>query len=155
MNALPSVQIGTYSNASLMRDALKSNPDIQVGNWAWQILLEIIPRDSKRLLQPEALSVRDLGFSQGGLREKIYNIATLESLSRSPLELGPLLRLAYLDQPEGECLIIGALPFEIDDRGEFLFRLFRQGNVLWLDTYKVTKKKIWLPDELFVFARYV
>jgi len=47
------------------------------------------------------LTVRDLGFPRGTTIAEIYVSAKALGLSLCPIELGPHLRLQYLDQPEG------------------------------------------------------
>ena len=47
------------------------------------------------------LTVRDLGFPQGATINEIYARALALGLALCPIELGPHLRLQYLDQPEG------------------------------------------------------
>src|SRR5262249_27729122 len=47
------------------------------------------------------LTIRDLGFARGATIAEIYARAAALGLGLCPLELGPHLRLQYLDQPEG------------------------------------------------------
>src|SRR5262245_53661896 len=46
-------------------------------------------------------SVGDLGFTNGATIDEIHRRSALLGLSLCPLELGPHLRLQFLDQPEG------------------------------------------------------
>src|SRR5688500_3781968 len=47
------------------------------------------------------LTIRDLGFPHGATTAESYARATALGLALCPIELGPHLRLQYLDQPEG------------------------------------------------------
>ncbi|RKQ15891.1 hypothetical protein D8M05_09030 [Oceanobacillus bengalensis] len=47
------------------------------------------------------LKVRDLGFSEGATIPQLFSKANQVGLKLCPLELGPYLRLEYMDQPEG------------------------------------------------------
>src|SRR5579875_2720145 len=57
--------------------------------------------DTKYILQTVELTVADLGFRNGATIEQIFKRANELGLQLCPLELGPYLRLVYLDQPEG------------------------------------------------------
>ena len=48
------------------------------------------------------ITVRDLGFFKGATIRQIFKTAQLLGLSLCPVELGPHLRLSYLDQSEGD-----------------------------------------------------
>ena len=47
------------------------------------------------------LTVSDLGFPDGATTAQDFKKASQLGLELCPLELGPYLRLEYLDQPEG------------------------------------------------------
>ena len=53
-------------------------------------------------LKTVELTVRDLGLPKGDTLTKIFERANHLGLELCPLELGPYLRLEYLDQPEGK-----------------------------------------------------
>ena len=55
---------------------------------------------TKYSLNTVELTVRKLGFSDGGTLPQIYKRASELGLEFCPLELGPHLRIQYLDQPE-------------------------------------------------------
>jgi len=57
--------------------------------------------NTKYILQTAELTVGDLGFPDGATIVEIFKKAIELGLELCPLELGPYLRLAYLDQPEG------------------------------------------------------
>lgn len=56
---------------------------------------------TKYSLQTVELTVEDLGFLEGANTTQIYKRARELGLELCPLELGPYLRLEYLDQLEG------------------------------------------------------
>ena len=54
-----------------------------------------------------SVSVADLGFKDEAYRRDIHARALSLGLELCPAEVGPQLRLQYVDQPSGECLTIG------------------------------------------------
>jgi hypothetical protein len=52
-------------------------------------------------LKTVELTLRDLGHSEGATAAQIFERANELGLELCPLELGPHLRLQYLDQPQG------------------------------------------------------
>lgn len=104
--------------------------------------------DTKYILQTVELTVGDLGFPDGAPMGAIYGRANELGLELCPLELGPHLRLVFLDQPEGA---LGnpvtkhqAPPGSITIASEILtedrdfpkgFYLRRINGVLWLRGY--------------------
>lgn len=91
------------------------------------------------------LTVRDLGFSNGARATAICARAAALGLALCPLELGPHLRLQYLDQPEGYwgqpmfhhqapsgSITIASEPLTQDDDFPNGFYLRRIKGELWL-----------------------
>jgi hypothetical protein len=110
------------------------------------------------------LTVRDLGFPQGATIADIYARAGARGLGVCPLELGPHLRLQYLDQPEGYwgqpdrqhqapsgSITIASEQLSADDDFPKGFYLRRIKGVLWLRGYRSGPEHIWEPDDHFIF----
>src|SRR5262245_27680455 len=57
--------------------------------------------DACQALITVELTVRHLGFTHGARTLELYGKAVALGLCLAPIELGPHLRLQYLDQPEG------------------------------------------------------
>lgn len=122
--------------------------------------------DTKCNLQTVELTVRDLGFPDGSTMGEIFTKAKELGLKLCPLELGPYLRLAYLDQPEGSLgnhLRRHQAPFgSITIASEILtedhdfpkgFYLRRIDGVLWLRGYRADNLHVWNPDDHFIFCQ--
>jgi len=117
-------------------------------------------------LETVELSVANLGCAQGANIAQIHDRAAALGLSLCPLELGPHLRLQYLDQPEG---YLGHPPSqhrappgsltvasrELTDDVEIPkgFYLRRIEGVLWLRGYWSGLDHIWSPADRLVFCR--
>ena len=65
------------------------------------------------------LTVRESGFKEGATTKEIYERAQELGLKLCPAEVGPQLRLQYLDQPKGERLGVAMKPI-LDSGGDLL-----------------------------------
>jgi len=112
------------------------------------------------------LTVRDLGFPRGATIVEIYARAGALGLGLCPLELGPHLRLQYLDQPEGYwgqpvrqhqapsgSTTIASEKLTEDDDFPKGFYLRRIKGVLWLRGYRSGPEHVWEPDDHFIFRQ--
>lgn len=113
-------------------------------------------KDFTTLKNPEQirlvrLKVRDLGFERGATTDEIYRKAEELGLELCPAEVGPNLRLQYVDQPIGEWFYIAMK--QISDRGGFpsVFKLARRDGGLWLLDRWASPDRRWDPDHEFVF----
>lgn len=111
------------------------------------------------------LTVRNLGFTRGATIAEIYGRARELGLSLCPLELGPHLRLQYLDQPEGywgkpfrrhqaPCGSITIASEELAEDGfPKGFYLRRIKGVLWLRGYCSRPEHVWDAGDHLVFGQ--
>jgi hypothetical protein len=111
-------------------------------------------------------SVFDLGFPHGATIAQIHERAAERRLACCPLELGPHLRLQFLDQPEGHfgqppsqhrappgSLTMASKRLSEDDETPQGFYLRRICSVLWLRGYRSGPEHIYSPEDRFVFCR--
>jgi len=112
------------------------------------------------------LTVRDIGFLQGATIAEIYARAEALGLGLCPLELGPHLRLQYLDQGEGYwgqpvrqhqapsgSITIASEQLSADDDFPKGFYLRRIKGVLWLRGYRSGSHHIWESGDHFIFRQ--
>jgi len=112
------------------------------------------------------LTVHDLGFARGATMAEIYARAAALGLDLCPIELGPHLRLWYLDQPEGcwgkplrrhqapnGSITIASEQLTEDDDFPKGFYLRRIEGVLWLRGYRCGPEHVWEPDDHFIFRQ--
>ena len=112
------------------------------------------------------LTVRYLGFPRGATIADIYTRAGALGLGLCPVELGPHLRLQYLDQPEGfwgqpvrqhqapsGSITVASENLTDDDEFPKGFYLRRIKGVLWLRGYRSGPEHIWEPDDHFIFRQ--
>ncbi|MEO2259629.1 helicase [Paenibacillus amylolyticus] len=125
-----------------------------------------IVSNTKQSLQTVELTVRQLGFSDGATTLQLFRRANELGLESCPVELGPYLRLQYLDQPEigstyiseekkapsGSITIASeALTEDIDFPKGFYLR--RKNDKLWLRGYLADHLHTWSPHDRFIFCR--
>lgn len=112
------------------------------------------------------LAVCDLGLPAGASSAEIYVRAGMLGLGFCPLELGPHLRLQYLDQPEGYwgqpvrqhqapsgSITVASQQLTEDDDFPKGFYLRRIKGALWLRGYSSGAEHIWQPDDRLIFVR--
>jgi hypothetical protein len=97
------ISVGTYRDAAALREDFNKAPDLYVDRWADQMLDHITFSQTDAKLNLVRTTVSDLGFGEDGASLKdIYARASQLGLALCPAEVGPILRLAYLDQQLGE-----------------------------------------------------
>ncbi|MEN2766091.1 helicase [Ornithinibacillus xuwenensis] len=120
----------------------------------------------KYILKTVDLRVTDLGFPNGATLPQIFDRAIKLGLELCPIELGPHLRLMYLDQPEGHrerlsqqhtapsgSITIASNVVKEDDLFPKGFYLSNINGVLWLRGYTADNQHIWNPCDHFIFCQ--
>lgn len=97
------------------------------------------------------VSVRDLGFDKATRYDAICQRAEERGLELCPPEVGPQLRLQYLDQPLGEWLVIAMEAIRDSIGGLSVFCVAHSDDGLWLSRRYGFPGLCWLPDDRFVF----
>ncbi len=108
------ITIGEYKGVNTVRAAIDAAPcPIAMGDWADEILgRPAFPFSRTKVdIDLVTVSVAELGFGpRGASLHDIYARAGTFGLELCPAEVGPILRLNYLDQPLGEFLHIAMRP---------------------------------------------
>ena len=79
------------------------------------------------------VSAADLGFKDGAKLSDICSRALTFGLALCPAEVGPQLRLQYMDQPKGEWLIVAMEPITDSNGGLSVFSVGHGGRERWLN----------------------
>lgn len=121
---------------------------------------EFTTNPDPEILTMVELSVADLGFQDGATMAAIHASAIARGYEWAPLELGPHLRLQYLDQPEGSLeqprtehrappgsVTIASAPLSADDEFPKGFYLRRIEGKLWLRGYRSGPDHLWAPED--------
>ncbi|MER2295758.1 MAG: hypothetical protein ABS913_10645 [Desemzia incerta] len=159
------IEAGGLSKADLIDKLQEKN--VFLNDLGKQLLLDERMSVSKEvyLLKTIELTVGDLGFIEGAVLPDIYARSIENGLSLCPVETGPYLRLAYLDQPEGytgKPVYERQAPYgsitiaseKIDKEEDFPqgFYIRKIEGNLWLRGYVADDLHIWNPNDRFLFC---
>ena len=160
------VQIGGQTKVELLELLAQNGVEI---NEAGKVLFgsdKFVTSGVRTQLRTVELTVGNLGFPQGATISDVYASATRLGLHLCPIELGPHLRLQFLDQPEG---FLGqpvsqhrAPPGSINIASEILsdddefpkgFYLRRINGTLWLRGYWSGQEHVYDPEDHLLFVQ--
>jgi hypothetical protein len=164
---LPSaVRIGGMDRTALSR-ALRDH-GVQLNRAAETLFADrrfpSLSRDA--VVEIACVSVVDLGFSEGATYAQLVVGARDKGLFECPLELGPHLRIQFVDQPDAAAgvptthgrapqgsITIASPPLDDADETPKGFYLQRVAAVPWLLGYWSSPGHVWSPEDVIVFAR--
>jgi hypothetical protein len=149
------IKIGTpgLRTADDFRKIFKAR-GIDIGNGGNDILSkpEFTVAGQETELDLVIISVAELGFRNGARRDQIYDRAKNLGLGLCPAEVGPQLRLQYVGQPNGECLLIGMEPIR-DSYGILsVFDVVGDGSGPYLNSHSGSANFVWSVDSRWVFV---
>ena len=148
------IQLGTgLKTTGDFRRALTEG-EYRISNWASDILGKpaFIVATKKIKLDLVKVSVEELGFNQGAMRQQIYERAQEHGLKLCPAEVGPQLRLQYSDQPYKEWLVVAMEPIILSDGGLVVFGVEYGSGGQLLEGYRGDPDFLWYGDYQFVFC---
>lgn len=154
-SAWKTIKLGTgLKSADDFRKAITAS-GMKIGDWANDILgkPEFTAISQETELGLVVVSVAELGFKKGATREQIYNRAKERGLELCPAEVGPQLRLQYVDQPLNDRLVIGMEPIRHSDGFLYVFNVARHDAALWLHSDYDYPDYVWDSGTRFVFVR--
>jgi hypothetical protein len=160
------VEIGGLAKSELIQQLQQFS--ILINEYAERLLADdkFTTSDTKYSIQTVELTVGNLGFPDGATTDQIFNRASELGLELCPIELGPYLRMEYLDQPEGytgdplqryqapsgSITIASEILTEDNDfpKGFYLRRI---NGELWLRGYRADHLHVWNPGDHFIFCK--
>ena len=105
-------------------------------------------------------------FGVGGTYDQLTARALASGFVECPLEVGPYLRLQFLDQAEGSVgfpatkhrappgsITVASVPLDDRDETPKGFYLRRIDGVLWLRGYWSHPDNAWRPDDVLIYGR--
>lgn len=159
------IRVGGLSKHELMAQLLRNDVELNDAARALFAHERFTTQPLASSLTTIELSVANLGYDQGTTIDGIHEQAARCGLSLCPLEVGPHLRLQYLDQPEGalghppsrHCappgsLTIASAALAADDDTPKGFYLRRIEGILWLRGYRSGPEHVWSPGDRLVFC---
>lgn len=108
--------------------------------------------ERKRVVDLVVVSTAEFGLTRGARYAEIRAAAKALRLRLCPAEAGPALRLAYLDQPRGERLVLAMQTVGNSD-DPLMFSLDHDDDGLWLDVHDGHEDVFWRPEDRFLFVR--
>jgi hypothetical protein len=106
-----------------------------------------------RNMRLKQVSLPEIGLPEGGTFDEILAHAAALQLQPCPLEVGPHLRLSYLEQPLGPYLTVASHELRPGPETPNGFYLRHLDDGLWLRGYEAGPENLYLPDFTdFVFA---
>jgi hypothetical protein len=160
------IRVGGLSKSELLAELLRNS--IQLNEYGRNLFAhnEFTTSAVVSQLATVELAVAHLGLLRGATTERIHERASELGLTLCPLELGPHLRLQFLDQPEGHLghppskhrappgsITVASRPLTDDVDTPKGFYLRRIDGVLWLRGYRCAPDDIWRPEDRLVFCR--
>ncbi|WP_298470709.1 helicase [uncultured Psychrobacillus sp.] len=158
------LEIGGLTKFQLIQKL--ENHSIRMNEYAERLLSDdkFTPSKTTYSVTTVSLTVRELGFPEGATMPQIFKRAHDVGLALCPLEVGPYLRLEYLDQPEGitenqtqhqapsgSLTIVSEVVSE-DDNFPKGFYLRKIDGVLWLRGYIADDLHVWNNEDHLVFC---
>jgi hypothetical protein len=160
------VEVGGLAKSQLIQQLQQYS--ILINEYAKRLLADdrFTTSDTKYSIQTVELTVGDLGFPAGATTDQIFNRARELGLELCPIELGPYLRMEYLDQPEGYSgdplqrhqapsgsITIASKILTEDNDFPKGFYLRRINGELWLRGYRADHLHVWNPGDHFIFCK--
>ncbi|KKU19637.1 MAG: hypothetical protein UX77_C0003G0033 [Parcubacteria group bacterium GW2011_GWA1_47_11] len=147
------ITLGTYKSASALQKALKSG-GYQVSGWAKDLMSRPDFTLATKQVKVNLYRVtgKELGFQNARPLREIYARAAEYGLKPCPAEAGPLVRLGYPEQPQGEVVTMAMEPVTGSGGYLRLFYVDRGFDERWLDTGWSSPGDVWNPEYEFVFA---
>lgn len=152
--AWKAIIMGNYPTAIALRDAV-ARRKIWIGKLAAQMLrlptFTLVSTHSS--VDLSIVTVGELGFgSDGASFAAIHAHAVAIGLDLCPPEVGPQLRLQYLDQRIGEYLTVGMTPLPTADGSDACFVVGNGGAGLFLIGRSAAPNMAIPPQSIFVFV---
>lgn len=147
------VEIGGMSKKELQQQ-LKTKLGTRISRWAQGLLNSRAFKVAEQQEQVDlvAISVAELGLSDGATTQEIYEAAQQRGLELCPAEVGPALRLqADTEDSLGQNLVIAMKPITDSDGLPHVFYLRRGDGEPWLLAIFARPDRRWHAITVFVF----
>ena len=161
-----SVRIGGMCKRDLLQALREQNVQLNAAAEALFDDVRFRLASGAEVVEIVAVSAADLGFGEGATYDQLTARALVSGLVECPLELGPHLRLQFLDQAEGSLgfpvtthrappgsITVASVPLDDRDETPKGFYLRRIDGVLWLRGYWSHPDNVWRPEDVLIYAR--
>lgn len=145
------VELGQCDNPEGYRRAI-TEQGMVVSRTASDILDQVVI-NQKAKIGTVRVAVKELGLKKGGYYHEIQARAFMHGMKLCPPEIGPALRLAYVDQLRDERLHIAMEALSNQEKYRFAFALLFENKEPELGVYVNAPQSFWSGDNEFVFIR--
>jgi hypothetical protein len=147
------IKLGTHKTVADLKTAITSS-GCRIADWADDLMKQAAFTLAAEETEVDLVvkSVADLGFVRATPYRTICVKAQELGLALCPSEVGPQLRLQYLDQPKGEWLRVAMDPITGSGGDRGVFSVGRGGNGRWLVWHYGDPDGTWFPGDRFVFV---
>jgi len=145
------IKLGTHKSTDSLRSSLKDNGN-HISNWGNDIFGNITLAEYETEVTLHVATVKELTGKDRSVSHEINKAIRSKGYELCPAEVGPQLRLQYLDQPNGEWIRVAMEPIA-DSHG--LLRIFYVGYVAderWLRGVNGHRDNEWDGDTVFIFV---
>lgn len=132
------IEIGNFHNMIELVSAIEK-ANCVIGEWANDLMHQpsFVLSCERKKIQLTKVTLGDLGLGTRSSYAEICRAASNSGLIVCPAEVGPQLRLQYLDQPYGEWCIVSMIPIKDSQADEEVFcvqSLCLEGGIMCLGT---------------------
>jgi hypothetical protein len=145
------VSLGSQE-ADTYKGELSSLKGFSIGDAAKRILQKITFPSKRKDLMLALVTLGELGCDSRSSYETICAAGIAQGLALCPIEVGPPLRLAYIDQPLGQWLVLAVDIKRLPPNDQHVFRLGNVKRTLWISGCDPNEVTYWHEDTRFVFV---
>jgi hypothetical protein len=149
-----SLRIGEFSDVRLLLTMLKATGChvTMVANEMMHSRFAPISLRNKEI-HLSIVSIESLGFPRGATKQQTYGKLFGSTLSLCPWLVGPVFRLLYENQPQGETLHIGMVGIKIPSGDECIFTVNHGKRGFILDGEDIHPDDFYEPSSKFILMR--
>jgi len=148
------ITLGTHKDTKALFKALE-NAGVNIGDYARFMMkhsmFSIATTETE--INLVKVTVAELGFPNSATRAQICEAALKQGLFLCPAEVGPQVRLQYLDQPRGDWFRIGMEPIPDSGGDPNVFDVGHDDAGRWLNSNWYRPDNVWDASCAWVFCR--
>ncbi len=146
------ITLGVHQSVEAYSTAIEST-GFKISPYARQMLAKTLIIAQQVTLELFSATTAELGFLNGATFKQICARIKELGYELCPAEVGPALRLAYPDQPNGEWCRIVMETLSDSDGSPSVFLIEHDGGGLWLRSVWLYPADVWSPASRWVFCR--
>lgn len=150
-DAWKTITLGLHKTVGAYRKALEEH-GFEIGQYAETFLGKTPIARRKRKVHLVIRTLAELGFTEAERYDVICHRAKKRGFTLCPAEVVLALRLAYVDQPMCEPLVVATKALSVRDGYPILFCIGRDAGGAWLEAGPCLPDLEWNPEYSLVFV---